>query len=425
MRNLRVDIERCGKNVFAGVISGNDSSDAVFKYDKSYLEDTDAVPISISLPLQKEAFSVARTRSFFEGLLPEGFLRLTVAQRMRADENDYVPVLAGLGRECLGAIMITEDTDADTQPSYEKLSIDQLRELAKEGVSKSVQLVEKAHLSLAGASGKVGLYYDPENFFWYVPKGYAPSTHIVKQSHIRLDAIVANEQLALTTASELGIDVPDSHIINLGEAQEDEVLFATKRYDRLIDTDNANVVSGLVVPKRLHQEDFAMAMGIPSINKYESRGGSHMKGMFDIVRGYSANPIEDMIKLWDIIVFDYLIGNTDNHIKNLSLLYSENLKYIRLAPAYDIISTCIYETSATDMAFRIGDAYDINEINRDSFKLAAKECGLGEKLAMNHFDKMNEQFDSAIYIATEKLVDQGFLKAEELRDQILKVRGRR
>lgn len=150
-----------------------------------------------------------------------------------------------------------------------------------------------------------------------------------------------------------------------------------------------------------------------------------MKGMFDIVRGYSANPIEDMIKLWDIIVFDYLIGNTDNHIKNLSLLYSENLKYIRLAPAYDIISTCIYETSATDMAFRIGDAYDINEINRDSFKLAAKECGLGEKLAMNHFDKMNEQFDSAIYIATEKLVDQGFLKAEELRDQILKVRGRR
>lgn len=44
----------------------------------------------------------------------------------------------------------------------------------------------KAHLSLTGASGKVGLYYDTENSAWYLPVGTAPSTHIVKQSHIRL-----------------------------------------------------------------------------------------------------------------------------------------------------------------------------------------------------------------------------------------------
>ena len=46
-------------------------------------------------------------------------------------------------------------------------------------------------------------------------------------------------------------------------------------------------------------------------------------------------------------MFNYLIGNTDNHIKNLSLLYSEDLKSIRLAPAYDIVSTVIYKSSTS------------------------------------------------------------------------------
>ena len=254
MIRLKVSIEISGKNVYAGLITGNNSSDAVFAYDDTYLNNPAAAPISISLPLQSEPFTAVRTRNYFEGLLPEGFLKMTVAQRMRTDENDYLSMLAALGRECLGAIMITDDSEDDTTPSYERLGTEQLRDLAREGVAMSVQLVAKAHLSLAGASGKVGLYYDPENFAWYVPKGYAPSTHIVKQSHVRLDAIVANEQLALSVASELGIEVPESHIINLGEAQEDEVLFATKRYDRIIDLKNGSMISGLPAPVRLHQE---------------------------------------------------------------------------------------------------------------------------------------------------------------------------
>lgn len=53
-------------------------------------------------------------------------------------------------------------------------------------------------MSQTGASGKVGLYYDEEK--WYLPIGEAPSTHIVKQSHVRLKRIVANEQLCLLTA---------------------------------------------------------------------------------------------------------------------------------------------------------------------------------------------------------------------------------
>ena len=122
----------------------------------------------------------------------------------------------------------------DDTGDYKLLSIDDVKALAKEGVSKSTELITEAHLSLTGASGKEGLYYDAERDMWYQPNGDAPSTHIVKQSHVRLSDIVTNEQLSLTTASKLGISIPESFIINTGAARDEEILFATKRYDRMI-----------------------------------------------------------------------------------------------------------------------------------------------------------------------------------------------
>lgn len=71
---------------------------------------------------------------------------------------------------------------------------------------------------------KTGLYYDNKDG-WYMPFGTAPSTHIVKQSHVRLSGIVANEQLCLRTAKILGIDVPESFIISVGTGEH--ILFAT------------------------------------------------------------------------------------------------------------------------------------------------------------------------------------------------------
>ena len=91
-----------------------------------------------------------------------------------------------------------------------------MKELAAEGAQKSAEIVTKSHLSLTGASGKVGLYYDVVNDHWYLPQGTAPSTHIVKQSHVRLEGIVTNEQLSMMTAAKCGIDVPESFIMTWG-----------------------------------------------------------------------------------------------------------------------------------------------------------------------------------------------------------------
>ena len=190
-----------------GTISGNTYEDARFAYADSYLNMQGCEPVSLSLPLRREPFSPADTRCFFEGLLPEGFTRRTIASRMHFDENDYLSILHGLGQECIGAIRVFT-LQEKAESGYEKIDDDQIKELASEGATASADMVAKTHLSLAGASGKVGLYFDEKNGEWYLPHGLAPSTHIVKQSHVRLDNIVINEQLCLMTASKCGIETP-------------------------------------------------------------------------------------------------------------------------------------------------------------------------------------------------------------------------
>ena len=101
-----ISIEKNGQMVPVGSISGEDYRTAQFSYMDEYLDDANASPVSISLPLQREFFSAGQTRQFFEGLLPEGFTRRSVAQWLHLDENDYLSILHQLGRECLGAIRV-------------------------------------------------------------------------------------------------------------------------------------------------------------------------------------------------------------------------------------------------------------------------------------------------------------------------------
>ena len=151
------------------------------------------------------------------------------------------------------------------------------------------------------------------------------------------------------TAKKLGINVADSFIVNLGAGEDENVLLASKRYDRSFEG-SVKKINGLNCPLRLHQEDFAQALGISSANKYEHSGDKYLVKIFDLLRKHSANPLEDRIELWRRIVFNYLVGNTDGHIKNFSLLYSSDLKSIRLAPAYDLVSTTVYKQGTRSMS---------------------------------------------------------------------------
>lgn len=422
MRRYKVYLEVGGKQVRVGEIEGNFSDDARFSYSKEYITKEESKSISISLPIQEEPFSPERTKAFFEGLLPEGFMRKNIAANMHFDENDYLSILYNLGKECIGAIRINQ-TDEEPESCYKAITSKQVEELAAEGTTKSTEMVIKTHLSLTGASGKVGLYFDEKNGRWYLPCGLAPSTHIVKQSHIRLDGIVTNEQLSMMAARKCGIDIPESFIINIGKGNDSEVLFATKRYDRIIDK-TSEKIGGLKRPFRIHQEDFAQAMGIASFEKYEKDGQNYAEKMFETVRNNCTKPLEDQLSLWDRIVYNFALGNTDAHIKNYALIYDTHMEGVSLAPAYDMLSTVIYESATRDMSFNIGGNRNLDSINEESFKTLAARVGIGEKLAMKNYQNLLDRFENAIKESAKDLQDIGFENAGHIAERILLARKR-
>ncbi|MBO7401775.1 MAG: HipA domain-containing protein [Lachnospiraceae bacterium] len=430
---LHVQIEIDGSFVEAGTITGNDSRDAVFTYDSAYAENPLLRPVSLSFPKQASSFSPAATRNFFEGLLPEGFTRRFIAKTLHADSSDYISILRELGGECIGAIKIVDKTRELPAAGYRRLTADDILALAAEGATRSVDLVVKSHLSLAGASGKAGLYYDEPTKTWYQPTGDAPSTHIVKQSHIRLANIVTNEQLCLQTAKKLGITIPSAFILTTGDPagrkdtvglpafDDSSVLFVTGRYDRYFPS-NAQSIEGLPVPRRLHQEDFAQALGIPAEEKYEKPGSDYLQKIFRCILTNSANPMADALELWRICIFNYLVGNTDNHIKNISLLYSGDMRSIRLAPAYDIVSTVVYPSGTEEMSLSINKKTDINTISKEDYLAEAKRLGMGRGFISDIFDELSEGFRNALLSTSEELEAEGLTAAPALAEKILSIR---
>ena len=96
-------------------------------------------------------------------------------------------------------------------------------------------------------------------------------------------------------------------------------------------------------------------------------------------------------------MFNYLIGNADNHLKNIS--FHTNHEGIRLAPAYDLLCTAVYDTRAfndnpvwpaTQLALSLGDTTRFDQINRATMLQAAKALGLSPSTALRELDKMRK-----------------------------------
>ncbi|MCR4650744.1 MAG: hypothetical protein K5662_03205 [Lachnospiraceae bacterium] len=102
-----------------------------------------------------------------------------------------------------------------------------------------------------------------------------------------------------------------------------------------------------------------------------------------------------------------------------SLLYDSHLEGISLAPAYDMISTVIYESATKEMSFSIGGARDLDDVDEERFKALAASVGIGEKLAMNNYHKIFDRFESALKESAKELQELGFGNAKTIAERIL------
>lgn len=89
----------------AGTISEDDNGYS-FVYDKEYLNDSTSLPVSLTLPLQQEPFRSNVLFSFFDGLIPEGWM-LNIAERnWKINRFDRMGLLLACCRDCIGNVSI-------------------------------------------------------------------------------------------------------------------------------------------------------------------------------------------------------------------------------------------------------------------------------------------------------------------------------
>lgn len=143
-------------------------------------------------------------------------------------------------------------------------------------------------------------------------------SYILKPPYKNYLQMPENEDLTMKLAESIGIKTAKHSLIRL---KSGELAYISKRFDR-----TAKI--------KLHVEDFAQLLEVLTERKYYGSVEQISKG---ILR-YSSFPGNDLINLFELVLFSFVTGNADMHLKNYSLIRDEN-DDIKLSPAYDLLST--------------------------------------------------------------------------------------
>lgn len=395
MESLVVSRVAGGRLLPVGLVDRSSESRPTFSYLEEYCESEGSIPLSRSLPLRKGAFEELEFRPYFEGLLPEGPIRTALAANLSASEQDYLTLLGCSGLDCIGDVVVRPITEGLFWDggSYAPLDREELLRTFADAQALTVSNVA-SRLSLAGTQGKVGLAHLPGAGMdegWLRPEAGAASTHVLKTSSIsRIEEL---ELLCMTAAESCGLRVAHAEALMLGRP-----VISSERFDRLARADER----GLCV-ERLHQEDLAQAFGMSPGAKYLELEGGTYHAIAQLLYERSSMVLEDLGQLARIAVFDYLVGNCDNHLKNLSVVYAGGT--LRLAPAYDIVCTTYFERFSREMGRRLGSTRSIDEVRAEDFDLLARDLGVGRRLMRRICAELRERVVPAVLDAGERLSD--------------------
>ena len=310
-----------------------------FTYERAWLESGQFIPLSVTMPRRAEEFPDAVTRAFFDNLLPEGDIRAAIAKLKRVSERNTFGLLQEIGGDCAGAISLWPAGEKPrSDEGYAAISDERLSKLLTDMRKRPLLVIDdELRLSLAGAQDKLPVYYDGSQLA--LPRGSAPSSHILKPGSSGFPHMPMNEHFCMQLAAASGLSVPQSVVL-----RKSAPLYLVQRYDRTRTATGA--------PARIHQIDFCQALNLPSSKKYEKEGGPSFSACFEVISRFSAQPAKDRSEIISWAIFNFLVGNADAHAKNLSLLITS--AGILLAPFYDLISTAVYQELASNLALLIG-----------------------------------------------------------------------
>ncbi len=357
-----------------------------FWYTSNWLASSNAVPLSCSLPLQTEHFDDHKTRPFFAGLLPEGKLRRLIAQQFHVSGQNDFALLDLMGGECAGAVSFLNSSQGLSNvvinDNVQWLSDEEIIAILDELPSHPLLAGNDGlRLSLAGAQDKLPVIVLDAKIG--LPLYGTPSSHILKPAIQAVEDSVINEGFCLALAEAIKLKPARSKI----HMVKDRKFLLVERYDRLYDNNGHR--------QRLHQEDFCQALSVVPEMKYQNEGGPTLARCFDLLRRITRPSAPQLMRLFDYVIFNTLIGNHDAHAKNFSLLYLD--KVAVLSPLYDALSTAIYPTLTPKMAMKIGSKYKFSEVEAKHWEQFAESAGLSKAQTKKRIVEMAKLLPIAAY----------------------------
>jgi serine/threonine-protein kinase HipA len=211
---------------------------------------------------------------------------------------------------------------------------------------------------------------------------------ILKPPSNKWPGLPENEHCTMMMAGEAGIETVPYGLIHLASG---ELAYITKRIDR---DDKGN---------KFAMEDMCQLTRRLTEDKYK---GSHEQAA-KIVKQFSANPLFDLTRYFEMVLFCYLTGNGDMHLKNFSLFNDPKLGW-KLAPGYDLLSTRLVipqEKDPEELALTLTGKK--SNFHPESFNEFGNSIGLNAKQIKNIKEKMLGKRQ-----VFNKIIDRSFLSDE-------------
>ena len=221
-----------------------------------------------------------------------------------------------------------------------------------------------------------------------------PIGYILKLKSENYKEIVMAEFVSMSLANLVGLKTVPFGIIKINN----EYAYITKRIDRY-DSKNKKVI--------LAMEDCQQLQNRLSEDKYK---GSYER-VAKTINKYSSIKKIDIISFFVSLIFSFIIGNSDMHLKNFSLIEtSESSNKYKLAPSYDLLCTnIIIPNDDEEMALTLNDKK--RNITKNDFLELAKKLEIEEKTAKRLIVKMISYKEEMLKTIDESLLSNEFKKA--------------
>ena len=174
------------------------------------------------------------------------------------------------------------------------------------------------------------------------------------------------EDLTMHLASIAKIKVVPHTLIRFSDG---ELTYLTKRIDR----DNHGT--------KLLMEDMCQISERLTADKYKSS----YENIAKMIRKFSSAPMLDLVNFWEVVMFSWIMGNSDMHLKNFSLISKEAGNYV-LSQAYDLINVhLVFPEDTEELALTLDGRK--KKIGRNNFVRAMESTGLESKVIENIIHK--------------------------------------